>query len=71
MAPNWSPPEAARNLVVDADGGALALRAARRRLRLAAEVRITPCQARALAAISIAIADLEPAARPVVGGARP
>jgi hypothetical protein len=60
MEPDWSPLEAARGLVIDADGGALVLRAARRRLRLTTEARITPCQARALAAITIAIAELEP-----------
>lgn len=68
MAPDWSPLEAARRLVVDADGGALALRAAHRRLRLTTEARITPCQERALAAIAIAIADLEPSAESVAQG---
>jgi hypothetical protein len=57
--PGWTPAASARELAQFADGDSFLLRQARLRLRATRVDRLTVVQARAIAALNLAITDLE------------
>ena len=59
LQPDWSPLVSGRRLAVYAQKDLGVLRLARARLLHSALGRLTPCQSRAVASLSVAISDIE------------